>query len=362
MLKKSLVGVLVLFTVAVSLAWFVDFDATELGRAALRQASASTGIRLEASRYRLRLFHGLELDNVEASARFPGGRYEITMPLMRFEHRLASLVGGTVELERVVLSQPRVAIATGLEPDPTTASPKPATPRRRRERSETPLTEAPGPPVELRLRELELADAAFSFNDSVSLTGVDLRLDSPTLAPGALTILHAVAATGEFSIQELSFRTTEVRNIVASLRASGGRFDLVDGAFETERAAFQVTSIHLDFNSLPLRYRLSLTGRHTELPGSMSFEGEGFGLDAMNLKGEGHWSVAAGVFDDAPLWRTTELTGTERVATQFPFAISEGRIIVDGDWIRGTIGLEGGLDLMVNEIEIEGTLDAPVRR
>ena len=84
MLKKGLVGVLVVLVAVFSLAWFVDFDATELGSAALRQASASTGVRLEASRQRIHLFRGLELDNVDASARFPGGRYEITMPTMRF--------------------------------------------------------------------------------------------------------------------------------------------------------------------------------------------------------------------------------------------------------------------------------------
>jgi len=53
MLKKGLAVFLVLALVAFSVAWFVDFDATELGSRALRQASASTGIQLDASRYRL---------------------------------------------------------------------------------------------------------------------------------------------------------------------------------------------------------------------------------------------------------------------------------------------------------------------
>ncbi len=359
MLRKRLVGVLVLLVIAASLAWFVDFDATELGTAALRQASASTGIQLEASDYRLNLLRGLELDNIEASARFPGGRYAITMPAMRFEHRVASLLSGRLELERVVLSQPRVSIVTGLEPE--SPSPSPSRARRRRERTETPTVELSPSPVELRVRELELSGAAFSYNDEVSLSGVDVMLRSPTLASGALTLLHAVTATGELSIQELSFPTTTVQNIVATIALSGGQLDLIDGAFETDRSAFQA-NVHLDFNSIPVRHRLSLAGHLAGVPGEVSFEGEGFGLDAANLKGEGRWIVPAGRFDDAPLWKNLELTGSEYETSELSFRVAEGLVILDGGWMRGTVSLDGELDLIVNDFEVGGTWDAPVRR
>jgi hypothetical protein len=361
MLKKSVVGILsllLLFTIAAALAWFVDFDATELGTATLREASKSTGIELEASGYRLNLWRGLELDNVEASARFPTGRYSIVIPAMRFAHSAVALFAGRLEIERVVLTGPRVAIVTGLESERASPSASPNRTRRRRERAESPTAESPSSPVELRIRELELSGAAFSFNDDVSLQGVDIVLRSPTLGAGALTLLHAVTATGDLSIRRLDFRTTTVRNIVATLEASGGRLDLVDGALETDRSSFQV-NVHLDFNSFPVRHRLSLTGRLDTVPGELSFEGEGFGLDAANVKGEGRWLVPGGRFDDVPLWTALKLSGS---ATELPFGVDESRLRFDEDWIRGTVGLDGTLDLIVNGAKVGGTWDAPIRR
>jgi len=359
MLKKGLPGLAfvlgLLLAIVFLTVWLVDFDATELGTAVLRRASASTGIQLDASRYRINLVRGLELENVEASARFPGGRYTITMPAMRFDHRLLSLLSGWLELERVVLTEPRVAIFIGLEPEPT--APAPSSARASRPRQAGPSTS----PVELRVREIELSGAAFSFNDALTLEGVDISLQSPTLVSGALTLLHGIVATGQLSIQKLSFRTTTVQNIAATLDLSGGRLELTDGAFETDRGSFQA-NVHLDFNSIPARHRLSLTGRLTGVPGAVSFEGEGFGLAAANLKGEGRWTVPAGRFDDAPLWQILELTATAYEATELSFQIADGRLTLDGLWIRGTVGLDGELDLVVSGTKVTGTWEAPVVR
>jgi len=307
------------------------------------------------------LVRGLELENVEASARVPGGRYTITMPAMRFDHRALSLLSGRVELERVVLTEPRVAIVTGLEPEPNAPAPSSARARRPRERSEAPQVGPSTSPVELRVREVELSGAAFSFNDALSLDGVDILLQSPTLVSGAVTLLHGIVATGQLSIQKLSFRTTTVQNIAATLDLSGGRLELTDGAFETDRGSFQA-NVHLDFNSIPARHRLSLTGRLTGVPGAVSFEGEGFGLAAANLKGEGRWTVPAGRFDDAPLWQILELTATAYEATELSFQIADGRLTLDGLWIRGTVGLDGELDLVVSGTKVTGTWEAPVVR
>lgn len=358
----ALVPLVPLVFVALSVVWLVDFDATELGTAALRQASASTGIQLDASRYRINWVRGLELENVEASARVPGARYTITMPAMRFDHRVLSLLSGRLELERVVLTEPRVAIVIGLDLEPEGTEPAPSSRASRpRALSEAPQASPPTSPVELRVREIELSGAALSINDALSLEGVDMLLESPTLDAGALTLLHGIAATGKLSIQELSFRTTTVQNIVATLDLSGGRLELADGAFETDRGSFQA-NVHLDFNSIPARYRLSLTGRLSGVPGVVSFEGEGFGLDGLNLKGEGRWTVPAGRFDDAPLWQILRLTGSAYEATELAFQIAAGRLKLDGLWIRGSVGLDGELDLVVSGTEVTGTWDAPVVR
>ena len=361
MLKKGLSWLALVLMIVLATVWLVDFDATEFGTAALRQASASTGIQLDASRYRINLARGLELENVEASARFPGGRYTITMPGMRFDHRVLSLLSGRLDLERVVLTEPRVAIVIGPEPEPTAPALSSARASRPRERSEAPQAGPSTSPVELRVREIQLSGAVFSFNDALSLEGVDISLQSPTLVSGALTLLHGIVAAGQLSIQKLSLRTTTVQNIAATLDLSGGRLELTDARFETDRGSFQA-NVHLDFNSIPARHRLSLTGRLTGVPGAVIFEGEGFGLAAANLKGEGRWTVPAGRFDDAPLWQILELTGSAYEATELAFRIADGRLTLDGLWIRGTVGLDGELDLVVSGTKVAGTWDAPVVR
>ena len=362
MLKKGLAVFLALAVVVLSMVWLVDFDATELGTAALRQASASTGIQLDAARYRINLVRGLELENVEAKGRVPGGRYTITMPAMRFEHRVSSLLSGQLEIERVLLTEPRVAIVIDLAPELTAPTSESSTRARRPpERSEKSSTEPAAPPVELRIHEVALLQAALSFNDELSLHGVDLSLQSPALAPGALTLLHAIAATGQISIQELRFRETKIQHIAATLALSDGRLELTDGAFETEQGSFQA-NVHVDFNVIPPRHRLSLTGRLRGVPGEVSFDGEGFGLDAANLKGDGRWTVPAGRFDTAPLWEVLELTGTAYEATEIMFQIAEGRLVLDGLWIRGSVGLDGTLELVVSGTEVAGTWDSPLVR
>ena len=280
-----------------------------------------------------------------------------------FSYRVWSLLSGRLQLERVVLTQPRVAIVIGLDLEPERTAPPVSSARasRPRERSQAPQADPLTLPVELRVREIELSGAAFSINDALSLEGVDLSLQSPKLVSGALTLLHGVVATGQLSIQKLSLPKTTVQNIAATLDLSGGRLELADGAFETDRGSFQA-NVHLDFNSIPARYRLLLTGRLAGVPGVVSFEGEGFGLDAANLKGEGRWSVPAGRFDAAPLWQILELTGSAYEATELAFQIAAGRLELDGLWIRGSAGLDGELDLVVSGTKVTGTWDAPVVR
>ena len=98
MLKKGLAGVVAIIAVAVAGAFFVDLDATGIGGAVLGSASTATGIRLEASRFRLRPAKELEIRDVEASARFPGGRYTILIPTLRFEHRVWALLKGELDV------------------------------------------------------------------------------------------------------------------------------------------------------------------------------------------------------------------------------------------------------------------------
>lgn len=360
MVKKGIVGLLVLVVSIVIALTVVPFDATELGSAVLRRASASTGIHLKATRHRFRLLRGLELESVVASARFPGGRFAVAMPAIRFEHRLRSLVSGRLDVDRVVLVEPSVTVSAGSEGELFEAEPSPATPTRRQGReSEGAPRDGSESPVALRVRELELAGGSFTLNDEVTISGVNLSLLAPELRPGALTPLHALDASGDLSIAELWLEDFLVRNVRARLGLERGRVELERGTLAIDAGELEVEA-QIDFNAFPARYRLALSGRLDEIPGEVRFEGSGFGLNATNLVGEGRWNVPAGRFGDAPLWQRLDLTGTAREAGEVSFRVTEGRLVLDGGWIRGTVGLDGALDLTVNGRRVSGSWNEPV--
>ena len=69
--NSALGAVLALVLLGLVAARSVDVDATAMGRSALREASARTGIRLEGSQFHFNLLQGLRIEGVEAGASFP---------------------------------------------------------------------------------------------------------------------------------------------------------------------------------------------------------------------------------------------------------------------------------------------------
>ena len=112
--NSALGAVLALVLLGLVAARSVDVDATAMGRSALREASARTGIRLEGSQFHFNLLRGLRIEGVEAGASYPSVRYELVIPEARFEHRLLPLLRRVVAIERVVMKEPLVTLVYGL--------------------------------------------------------------------------------------------------------------------------------------------------------------------------------------------------------------------------------------------------------
>src|SRR5258708_23763389 len=96
MLKKVLIagtlaGVLLLGLLVILL--LTDFDSPRLGKAALDQASAATGVQLRAKAFRLNLLRGLVLEGVEATSTAPI-RSELHVDRLVFQHRMPPLLTG----------------------------------------------------------------------------------------------------------------------------------------------------------------------------------------------------------------------------------------------------------------------------
>jgi integrase len=89
---------------------FIEIDSPRQSRALLARASAATGATLEASEFRLSLLRGLSLKNVRASGTLTGGRYDVTLDRLVFEHRLLPLLRGQIAIDRIRLERPLIRL------------------------------------------------------------------------------------------------------------------------------------------------------------------------------------------------------------------------------------------------------------
>lgn len=384
MVKKILLAVLLLFAIAVVLAFTMDFDSPELGRKALARASAATGIQLSASSFRLNLMNGLELGDVTATSAFPGGSYQAELGSLVFEHRLVPLLWGILAVERIVIERPRVVLVRGEEPPLSS----PESPRRR------PEPEAAGPDPDdagedvataetegglaLEVHQILLVDGAVLVRhagteaEGISLEGLGLTLGDLRFRTGALTPLHALAARGSVAFAALRLDGTNVERARGELAMEGGRFSMNDLAFVTEQGSFQGT-VTLDFTSVPFRHEIALAGDPLDVnriagasdggfgPGTLELEARGFGTDSKNVEGRGTLHLVEGRLPstealkqvEAMLGRT-DLVGSPYAATKAPFRIENNHVLLEtfrldtpqaGLDLEGSVDLDGPLDL-----------------
>ncbi len=365
--NSALGAVLALVLLGLVAARSVDVDATAMGRSVLRKASARTGIRLEGSQFHFNLLRGLRIEGIEAGASFPSLRYELAIPEARFEHRLLPLLRREVAIERVVMKEPLVTLLYGLpiesEAPPSARRSRPSRPSAAEAEERTPA-QAPPPKLSMTLSELVIRDGTIRLRDAsrpgegVTVSGLDLALNDPQVATGALTLLHAVTASGVLAARLVRVGDMEVRDVSAALSMTGGRIDLL-GEVLLELGLVS-GSVHLDFNSLPFRHRISVKGRLAGIPGVVSLDVAGFGLDPKNLAGDGRLAIPEGRFDNTPLWEALGLVGKAHEADEVTIAIADGKILLDGSWLGGSIDFEGALELEVRGQSVSGTWEKPV--
>ena len=92
---------------------FVEFEAPGLGRAALLRLGSAVGARVDARAFRFRLIRGLALEELTATSDVAGGRWTLSTEALVLDHRLWPLLGGRVEIERIVLRRPTLRLEQG---------------------------------------------------------------------------------------------------------------------------------------------------------------------------------------------------------------------------------------------------------
>lgn len=391
MRKLAVVGValvLLLLVGVVALA-FVEFDSPELGRAALDQAEAVSGARLGAERYRLNLLDGLVAEGVTAAGEVPGGRYDLKVERLVFEHRLLPLLGGTVAVDRVRVEGPELELVTTGSGAPAAGAETGA---------ETGDTAPPSALAALEVGEVAITGGRIALRDEtgavppVDVEGLDFRMADLKLDPEADSLFAGLGARGRLSVDRVALEATEVTEASGEFRIEGGRLETHDVSFRTAEGRFGV-DFAVDLAGVPLRYSMALRGDPLDLnrasgspgglgPATFALDAEGRGTDASGVQGAGTVSLAAGTLPEHPvllgLQQATGVSGIagaayepsearfrvahERVELE-PFALKSGDVSLE---LEGAVGLDAAqtLDLRLgllaprDRVRVDGVGDA----
>jgi uncharacterized protein involved in outer membrane biogenesis len=370
--RGRLVRLLVLLGAALGLGVavlaFAEFSSPELGRALLERAGAATGAGLEAAEFRLSVLRGLSLGRVRAAGTYPGGRYELTLDRLVFQHRLLPLLAGRLTVDRVRLEQPRAVLIEAADASASAARP-PAS-----------GTAAAAVPIALHVVEAVIEDGKLELRargrTPVTIGGLDLRLRDLSLGAGGGSALERLSGSGDFRAEEIALPRTRVREAGGTLRLSAGRLDADGLRFRTDEGRFQARW-SADLTRLPFSYTLAVEGRPLDVnamagatgkgggfgPAHLTLEASGVGPEPAGLSGKGLLQLEAGTLPSTPLLAAVEralgrtgLSGARYKATETPFRIERGRVIVErfrlesdavGLEASGWSSLEGPLELSV---------------
>jgi hypothetical protein len=372
-----LVGVLVL---AIGIIYLVDFDSPELGKLVIGKVSEVTGAELGVGRYRLNLISGLELEDVRASTSLPGGSLEAHLDGLVLRHRLLPLLFGKIVVEEMVLLRPeielseRAAARTGLSSRANGDAPK-----RGGGKGEAFEQAGSSGVLAFGVTHIVVQDGSIRLRrrgtdeNATSVTGLNLRLQDLSFDPRAVSLLHALSASGELGIDTLLLDRTEVREVEGGLTLDNGTFEGQEVSFRTDQGRFRA-GLRVTFNQIPFGYALSLRGDPLDVnaiagstgggfgPGVLELDAEGYGTDSKGIKGRGILRLAGGKLPSSPallavekaLGRGTSLVGAPYQATEAPFHIDNNQLTLEGFRLetpqaaldlKGTVDLDGPLAL-----------------
>jgi hypothetical protein len=235
-------------------------------------------------------------------------------------------------------------------------------------------------PLALHVVEASVADGTVELRAGsgapISVRGLDLRLRDLSLGGQGGSALARFSGAGDFHAEEIALPVTRARKAEGSLRISAGRVEAEKLRFRTDEGDFQ-TRATVDLNRLPFSYTLAVEGRPIDVnamagasakggrfgPAHLELEASGAGPEAAGLTGKGRLSLEAGTLPSTPFLAAVEqvlgrtgLSGARYKASETPFRVERGRIIVDrlrldsdaiGLEASGWTSVEGPLELSV---------------
>lgn len=337
-LKITLALIAVSLVTLIALALFVEFDAPRLGQRILDSAGESAGIELRAGAFRFNVRRGIVLENVVATARFPGGTVLTTLERVVLEHRLLPLLLGNIVVDRLLLENLVIEV---IADDASAAS-----------RATAPTT-LPVPRVwRVSLAQVELHDVV-----------VD---------PRASSVAVGLSAHGHIDVDEVRAAGRIASGNRAQFTADNGIFTVTGLELTMPEGRFSAAELVVDLTSAPYTYRTSLAGADIDLNGflgieesdalglvSIEMDAGGAGPETASIVGSGRIHLAEGHIPDLPaLDQVAELLGLRLAGRRYEptiieFTVGGNRVEVSpfeilGDGLRleasGELGIGGGVD------------------
>ena len=283
-----------------------------------------------------------------------------------FQHRVLPLLAGRLTVDRIRFERPRaVLIEAGAA---SSASAVPAS-----------AIAAAGVPMSLHVVEAAIEDGRVEMHargrTPITVSGLDLRLRDLALGAGGGSALGRLSGTGDFRAEEVALPVTRAREAEGTLRLSAGRLHADGVRFRTDEGRFQ-TRWSADLTRLPFSYTLTAEGRPLDInalvgatakggfgPAHLTLDAAGVGPEPAGLSGKGVLRLQAGTLPSTPLIAAVEralgrtrLSGAAYKASETPFRVERGRVVVDrfrieadavGLDVSGWSSLEGPLELSV---------------
>ncbi|MES1241715.1 MAG: AsmA-like C-terminal region-containing protein [Acidobacteriota bacterium] len=365
-------GLLLLLGGLVVVLLVVDFDSPELGRAVLDEVEARTGMQVEADAFRLNLWRGLRMDGVHLVSDGPGGRLTVDAAGLVGEHRLPALLRGRMEIERIVVYNPRIELVTPPEDAAVPAvksmpASLPATPAAAAAASEP----ADGPVLSvdrILVKGGTLATRTEGLpSPDVEIHGLEVELRGLALDQAA-TALEGLRAEGDLRTGEILLGGLRATEGLGKLRLAGGHFLLEDFGLKLPQGRFLLGQFDADLTRDPFAYRFALNVDPLDAnavlgsgpgggfgPGVLAFGATGTGTETRDMAGEGTLNLAAGTLPGSPLFTAIEavlgradLKGSAYQPIRVPFTIRQDRLRFEPFELRTSLlslGMSGWADL-----------------
>lgn len=345
---------------------FVEIDSPALGRVLLARAGSATGASIEAAEFRLSLLRGLSLRQVRANGNLTGGRYDVTLDRLVFEHRWLPLLRGQIAVHRVRLESPRIR----MEETGRTAA---------RKRAPAPASSA-GLPLSIRISEIAIEDGAVELRapgqPPVAVHGLDILLRDLDLQPSAAGPLAGLSAAGKIAIGAITLAPTHVRDVRGTFTLAKGRFESQDLRLDADEGPVEARC-RAELQKLPFAYTLAVRAAPLDLdqisgmagrggrfgPGHLVLDARGAGPEPEALTGTGTLELEAGTLPGTPLLTAmeaalgrTRLVGAAYKATSSPYRIRDGRVSFErlrfetetaGLDVGGWTAVDGRMDMTV---------------